>query len=337
MSTIVLSGREFTVDGGESALECLLRHGVPVPHSCKAGVCQSCLMRARETTPPARAQAGLKDTLRAQGYFLPCVCYPTDRLVIEPVGADAQTSAIIASVSPLSDSVVRIRLATENRLDYRAGQFVTLLREDGLARSYSLASLPAEGSLELHVRKVPGGTMSSWLHDHVSYDTPVRVQGPAGQCFYVPGEPDRALLLAGTGTGLAPLYGIARDALSHGHRGPIRLFHGALDPGGLYLVDELRAMARRHSNLEYVPVVLDASRSSGHVLPDVGSVDAVVLSRCTDVRGWKAYLCGDPGIVQTLRKKLFLAGVASKDIYADAFLPSAAPKATITSPEAACN
>lgn len=324
MPTIVFAGRELTLGPAESVLDGLLRHGIAVPHSCKAGACHSCLMQAPGQTIPPRAQACLRDTQQAQGYFLACMCHPETPMLVQLPGAEALIGARVASVWPLSDTVVRVRLTTSARLEYRAGQFVTLLREDGLARSYSLASLPAEGVLELHVRKVPGGSMSGWLHDTVPHDAAVRLQGPAGHCFYVPGTPDQPLLLAGTGTGLAPLYGIARDALSHGHRGPIRLFHGAVAPSGLYLVDELRAMSRRYPQLEYVPLVLDlppddADRHAVHV----GALDAIVLSRCPDLRTWKAYLCGDAALVNALRKKLFLAGMPSRHIYADPFVPSA--------------
>lgn len=324
MPTIRFAEREFAVRADESVLDGLLRHGVPLSHSCRAGACQSCLVQAPGQTVPARAQTGLKDTLKAQGYFLACLCYPEDTLTMQLPGDEARISATIASVSPLSDTVVRVRLAPSRRLDYRPGQFVTLVRADGVGRSYSLASLPAEGVLELHVRKVPGGTMSGWLHGDVPPETAVHVQGPSGQCFYVPGAPDQPLLLAGTGTGLAPLYGIVRDALAHGHRGPIRLFHGAVDPSGLYLIDELRAISRRYPHVEYVPTLLrlGPGERRRHDI-EVGALDATVFARCPDVRAWKAYLCGDPGLVNDLRKKLFLAGMPSRHIYADPFVPSA--------------
>jgi NAD(P)H-flavin reductase/ferredoxin len=330
MFKVEFSGQELTLLAGESVLDGLLRHGIPVPHSCKAGVCHSCMMQAPNQTVPARAQAGLKDSLKAQGYFLACVCHPQNMLSIRTPGADAQVHATIASVSPLSDTVVRVRLAISSQLEYRAGQFVTLLREDGLARSYSLASLPAEGALELHVRKVQGGAMSSWLYDDARAQTTMRIQGPSGQCFYIPGNPDQPLLLAGTGTGLAPLYGIVRDALSQGHKGPIRLFHGAVDPSGLYLVDELRALSRRHAHVEYVPSVLKIGPAAADAFPmEVGALDATVLSRCPSLQGWKGYLCGDPALVNQLRKKLFIAGMPSRHIYADPFVPSAATEAAV--------
>ena len=64
MSKITLEGRAHEIDGGETVLEGLLRDGVSVPHSCRNGICQSCLMRAVEGTPPEAAQKGLKEGLR---------------------------------------------------------------------------------------------------------------------------------------------------------------------------------------------------------------------------------------------------------------------------------
>jgi hypothetical protein len=55
----------------------------------------------------------------------------------------------------------------------------------------------------------------------------------------------------------------------------------------------------------------------------VGSIDQVVLKRFPKLSGWRGFVCGDPSLVQMLKKKLFLSGMASRDIYADAFLPAA--------------
>jgi NAD(P)H-flavin reductase len=166
--------------------------------------------------------------------------------------------------------------------------------------------------------------MSGWFHQEAAVGDRVSVLGPSGECFYVPGREEQPILLVGTGTGLAPLYGILRDALRQGHRGPIHLFHGALHTGGLYLVEELRRLAARHSHVEYTPTVLHGnelkgSESSGIA---VGALDHVIFNRFPKLSGWRAYVCGDPGIVQTLRKKLFLSGMSMREIYADAFLPA---------------
>ena len=321
MASLAFNGRALPVQEGESVLDCLLRHGEQISHSCKSGVCQSCLVRGSEGTIPERAQEGLKDSLRAQGYFLACSCFPTGDLTVRAVDNEQRVAARITELQPLTESVLRVSLRTEAPLEYRAGQYVSLFREDGLARSYSLASLPEDGELELQIRLIPGGNMSEWLRDEARPETPVWLQGPSGNCFYVEGKPQQPLLLAGTGTGLAPLYGITRDALQRGHSGDIWLFHGAVASTGLYLTDELRALTEQFANFHYVPAILQGDAPRGG---KTGALDSCVLSLFPNLEGWRGFVCGYPGFVNTFRKKIFLAGMASKDIYADAFLPSLA-------------
>lgn len=322
MPTIRYGAQDYSALPGETVLDCLLRNGIAVSHSCKAGACQSCLMKGESASIPDSAQKGLKDTQRAQGYFLACCLRPEADLTVSPPGADQRVVARIARLDALNPTVLRVRLETEAPLDYRAGQYVSVIREDGLARSYSLASLPHEPGLELHVRNIVGGAMSGWLHSQAPIGTQVWLQGPSGNCFYTNSNLDEPLLLAGAGTGLAPLYGIVRDALSQGHRGPIWLFHGAVTPTGLYLTTELTQLARIHPNFHYVRSVLHGDEASE---AEAGELDACILKRFPKLGGWRGYVCGDPALVNLLRKKLFLAGMASKAIYADAFLPSASP------------
>ncbi|MEQ1870871.1 MAG: 2Fe-2S iron-sulfur cluster-binding protein [Vicinamibacterales bacterium] len=316
MPRVEYDGRSCDRREGESVLDALLRAGVAVPYSCKAGSCGSCLLRSRHGIQlPAVSQQGLKDAWKANGYFLSCVCVPEGDLDVVPVGAEMRTAVTVTSLDRLSDSVLRVRLTSESPFGHHPGQYLTLFRGDGLARSYSIASLPADGALELHVRLLPGGRMSQWLAHEATIGATLHIQGPSGDCFYVPDRQDGPLLLAGTGTGLAPIYGIAREALSSGHRGPIILYHGAATSSGLYLQEQLRALAAEHNNFTYTPTVLDID----------GPIDRAILARHLTVAGWRAYLCGDPAVVQTLKKKLFLAGAALNDIHADAFLPSAIP------------
>jgi CDP-4-dehydro-6-deoxyglucose reductase, E3 len=301
------------LQAGESTLDALLRSGAAVSYSCKAGSCGSCMLRAVEGEVPSRAQTGLKDSWKARGYFLACVCHPEQDLTCAPVDADAQVPAHIVSMDSLSANVLRVRLSCDAPFEFRAGQYVTLVRPDGLARSYSIASLPSEEFLELHIRLLPGGRMSEWLRTEARTGDSLRVLGPSGDCFYVPGKQEQPLILIGTGTGLAPLYGILRDALSHHHTGPITLFHGALRAEGLYLRDELSQLAALCPNFEYAPTLLESD----------GPIDQVVLKRFAKPSGYRAFLCGDPSIVQSLKKKLFLQGMDLRDIHADAFLPAA--------------
>jgi CDP-4-dehydro-6-deoxyglucose reductase len=328
MIRVDCDGGALSVDAGETLLEALLRGGVPVPNSCRAGACQSCLVRAVSGAPPVGSQVGLKPTLAAQGYFLACQAVPTENLTVTVAGVDRPgVRATVAAVERLSLDVVRVRLEPEKAFEYRAGQFVHLVRPaDGLLRSYSLASLPERDQLlELHVRALPNGRMSHWLSDGAALGATVEIRGPSGDCFYVPGVPQQPLLLAGTGTGLAPLLGVARDALASGHRGPITLIHGARSRAGLYLIEEIRALARRHPELSYVPCVLDGPDAEGI---EVAPLDRVLFTRVPSLRGHRVFLCGDPELVAVLRKKVFLAGARLADIQSDAFVTTPPPRDT---------
>ena len=324
MARIECDGQPVPVDAGETLLDALLRAGIPLPHSCRAGACQSCLVKATAGTPPAESQTGLRPSLAQQGFLLACMTRPGDDLdlaVSTDAAAGLTVSATIAAVEPLAGDVVRVRVTPDAEFPFRAGQYVTLLREDGLARSYSVANLPGSGALELHVRVLPGGQMSQWLASG-PVGARVSLRGPNGECFYEPAL-DAPLVLAGTGTGLAPLWGVLHDALQAGHTGPIHVMHGARGPAGLYLVNELRALAAAHGNVAYSACVLEGAGTG----MTQGALDDVLFARFPSLGGHKVFLCGDPGLVQKMKRKAFLAGAQLADIRADAFI-TAPPPAT---------
>jgi NAD(P)H-flavin reductase len=171
------------------------------------------------------------------------------------------------------------------------------------------------------VALLPNGRMSGWLHAEAQPADRVDLIGPLGTCFYTPADSEQPLLLAGTGTGLAPLYGIARDALSQNHRGEIHLFHGCLTRAGLYLERELRELQAKYPNFHYYPCALN-----GPVEDEVhlGAIDAYIKETLPSLKGHRVYLCGHPDTVKLLQKNAFLAGASMHDILADAFLPSVA-------------
>ena len=322
MSRVQCDGRPIEVGEGESLLDALLRAGVPLPHSCRVGACQSCLVKATTGTPPAEAQVGLRPSLAQQGFLLACIARPTADLDVSTDAAAGLTvPARVTFVAPLSADVIRVMLAPAADFPYRAGQYLTLLREDGLARSYSIANLPGTADLELHVRVLKGGQMSQWLASEPLGAT-VSLRGPNGECFYEP-EAEAPLVLAGTGTGLAPLWGILHDALQAGHRGPIHVLHGARGPAGLYLVDQLSALASAHDNVAYSACVLEGASAD----MTQGSLDDVVFGRFPNLGGHKVFLCGDPVLVQKMKRRAFLAGARLSDIRADAFVTAPPPAA----------
>lgn len=323
MPTITYEGKSYDCREGESVLDSMTRHGVLLPSSCRSGACQTCMIRALKGQPSADSQSGLKDTLKAQNYFLACMCKPDNDLEIGLAAVSPRYTARVVEHSQLNESVVRLRMEVPAGFSYQAGQFINLIRpSDELTRSYSLASTPEEPFLELHIRRVPEGRMSNWASDHLKPGEEAHFYGPSGDCFYLPGSAEQPLLLAGTGTGLAPLFGIMKEALAQGHHGPIYLFHASLVASGLYLMDELRSWSQQHRNLQYMPCVLHGDVPENGLQGNIAELPAKHLG---SLGGHRVYLCGDPPIVDALRQKCFLAGASMQQIHADPFVFSPSP------------
>ncbi|MCK4708818.1 MAG: 2Fe-2S iron-sulfur cluster binding domain-containing protein, partial [Gammaproteobacteria bacterium] len=260
MAQLKYKDNVLNVSAGSTVLDTLLEHGHEVPNNCRAGACQSCMMQVTKGKVPERSQQGLKDSHKAKGLFLACSCEPEEDLNIQlPDAHQLRIPATVSQINKLSSDVIELKLKTTEPYKYYAGQYVTLWRDEFLGRSYSLASLPQQDeTLNFHIKLIPNGMFSGWVHDELQVGDTLFVQGPAGDCFYTPENPQQNLLLIGTGTGLAPLYGIIHDALQQGHTGEIHLFHGALNPSGLYLMEDLSILEQQHHNIKYHPCVFNS-------------------------------------------------------------------------------
>lgn len=321
MPVITFQDTEYETGADESVLDTLLRHDVDIPYSCKAGVCNTCIMVSEAADLPANATKGLKDTLVARGHFLACQCVPTDHLVIRYADESGLFGkAVVIEKDFLSQDVCRMRLCSATDLYYRAGQYINIRMPIGQIRSYSLASLPAQDDyLEMHIKRMENGQVSNWLLDDVQIGDDLDFRGPYGDCFYLTENRCSDMLMIGTGTGLAPLLGILRDALHSGHRGEVYLYHGVRDVADLYLDDSLRELASRHKNVRYHACV---SVLSEHCSDGVsaGRASEIALANVQLQKDMLVYLCGSPEMVNSTRKQAYLRGVDLKHIYADPFV-----------------
>ncbi|CAG1022127.1 CDP-4-dehydro-6-deoxyglucose reductase, E3 [Patescibacteria group bacterium] len=317
MPNITINDMILINQENESVLDTLLRENILVPHACQQGVCQSCLMRSIDTPPPVYAQVGLKNTLQKQQYFLACMCHPIkDMTVSLPNYQTDLFNATVIEKQLLATDIMRVVLEYETEFEFFAGQFVDLHREDGLARSYSIANRSqGDNRLEFHIRRLPNGQFSSWVHDELLIGSNLKLSEAKGSCYYLANKKQNPLLLIGTGCGLAPLMGIIEDALAQGHKEDIYLFHGSRYAEGLYLVNEMHELTKQYANFHYTPC-LSGQNDADYAQ---GRVHDVALARIENLKGWRVYLCGHPEMVNQSKRMAYLKGASLSDIYADAF------------------
>ncbi|HEY6277769.1 MAG TPA: 2Fe-2S iron-sulfur cluster binding domain-containing protein [Streptosporangiaceae bacterium] len=315
---LTYQGRGYELQAGESVLDGLARHGVTLPAACRAGVCHSCLLRAESGDPGEGGRDLLKATLAASGYFLACLAHPVTDMTVAPAADDMITPAVLLRRRWLAAGVLAVWLRPARPVPFRAGQHLTLSRDGGVARTYSLANLPAEAArhgMEFHLRVYPGGAMSGWLAS-ARPGAAIGLGIPNGECFYLPGRPTGPLLLAGTGTGVGPLAAIARDALRQGHTGPVVMVAGAAAASRVYWrCDPLNGRSGG-PGIRWRTCLLSRGE-------DIAEVVTSEYARLAGSPAARAYLCGGAGSVARARRALFLAGMSLRSIQADAFLPMA--------------
>ena len=99
-------------------------------------------------------------------------------------------------------------------------------------RRYSICSPPSRPSLvAITVKRVPGGLVSNWLHDHLRTGDTVRAQGPFGQ-FSMVRHPAPAYLFLSGGSGITPLMSMTRTLYDLASAGGRRLRAQRPHPGG---------------------------------------------------------------------------------------------------------
>ncbi|MDM9650078.1 iron-sulfur-binding ferredoxin reductase [Pseudomonas wenzhouensis] len=293
-------------------LDALLGGGVAVPYSCRAGSCHACLVRCVAGEPLDGQPEALAADKRAEGWRLACQCLVVGDLRVEPFDPQRDgLSARVIAVSWPSPQVLRLRLQPAKPLRYSPGQHLLLWHEHGVARPYSLASVPGvDDCLEFHIDcRQPGAFCDAARRLQVG-DTLRLGELRGGALHYDPDWQTRPLWLLAAGTGLAPLYGVLREALRQEHQGTIRLLHVAPEAAEHYLAGELQALAAQHTNLQ---VELLTAAQLPAALAELRLVSRQTL----------ALLCGHPSTVDSFARRLYMAGLPRSQMLADVFLTRA--------------
>ena len=168
---------------------------------------------------------------------------------------------------------------------------------------------------------MPGGVTSQHVHSRLKSGDKATLEFPLGSSYLRQHHSGPILCVAG-GSGLAPIKAIVETALSHGTKHPIHIYFGARGERDLYLVEHFQALARRHPNLSFTPVLSEAQTTQYRT----GFVTQVVGKDLSDLGGWKAYVAGPPLMVDAAIEASFARGLRQEDMHADVFFtPEAKP------------
>jgi len=321
------TGHTIAVPEGVTILEAALANNIAFPHGCRSGRCGACKSRLvnGEVKLLDHSRFSLSDDEKSQGLILACRAIPKTDAIVAWVGGDEEVvshprrrlNCRVSAIEDATHDIKQIRLAIDGNepLAFSTGQYARLAFPNTPTRDYSMASQPGEQELEFHIRKVQGGAATERIHTLLKLGDPVVVEGPFGSSYLREQHAGPILCVAG-GSGLAPIKGIVDAALAHGMRQPIHVYFGARSERDLYLVDHFEALAQRHPNLSFTPVLSDAPL--GARWPP-GLVTDVIANDLLDLDGWKAYVAGPPPMVEAAMQIFAARGLRSEDLHADVF------------------
>lgn len=314
------SNIEFSGEEDSSILDSALAAGIHLEHSCKngdCGVCESTVLAGEATDPQGRVY-GQGDKI------LTCNCKPKGNLQLQALyypELQGQVKKIVPckvnSIELVSADVMKLtlRLAPTAKMDFIPGQYINL-QYKGVTRSYSIANSNEADGIELHIRNVANGQMSSLIFSELQVNTLMRIEGPCGTFFIR--ESDRPIIFIAGGTGFAPVKAMVEYLVKKASSREIYIYWGMPLAKDFYstLPQELD---EKFEKIHFVPVVSDEDPIwNGRK----GFVHHVVMEDFDSLEPFDIYACGSPVMIDASKKDFISKKMSVDNFYSDAFTAS---------------
>jgi len=308
---LVINGKTVKANYGETLVDAGLSGWVAIPHDCCSGQCETC----RVSVVSGQVDDG---GTAEKGTVLACQAKVIGNAAIafDHVPEVARRSGLVIGISVLTSDVVEVTVLLGTPLNFRPGQYLNVKFAGFPARELSPTVRPdgsaAPGELVFHIRRYPGGLVSTQIGATIKPGHRVQVRGPFGNAFLREG--DGPIVLIGGGTGWAPIWSVAAAARREQRHRDLVVIAGSRDAEGLYMRRSLEWLI--DDGVREVIATAEVGASNGvrrgrptHYLPSLGPEDTV-------------YVAGPPPLVDAVKVK---SRVAAARCYADPFLPNAQP------------
>ncbi|MFC3025047.1 FAD-binding oxidoreductase [Vibrio zhugei] len=205
---------------------------------------------------------------------------------------------------------------------FKPGQLVTLeLDIDGeqVFRSYTISSSPSVPySFSITVKRVPGGWVSNWIHDHLQEGSELAVHGPVGEFNSIDFPSEKVLYLSG-GVGITPVMSMARWIYDTNTDVDITFIHSARTPRDIIFHAELEFMTSRIANFQ-LHLICERLESGQNWSGYRGFLDETKLLMMTpDIHEREIFCCGPTPYMRAVREILIKIGFNMQHYHEETF------------------
>jgi 3-phenylpropionate/trans-cinnamate dioxygenase ferredoxin reductase subunit len=308
---LVINGKTVKASYGETLVDAGLSGWVAIPHDCCSGQCETCRVSVLSGSVDDCGTAEKNTVLACQAKVV-----GNAEIIFDHVPEIAKRSGTVTAIATLAPDVVEVTVTLASPIEMHPGQYLSVKFAGFPARDLSptvrFDGTAAAGELVFHIRRYPGGLVSTQVGATIRAGHRVQVRGPFGGAFLREG--DGPLVLIGGGTGWAPIWSVAAAARRQQRHRDLVVIAGAREAEGLYMrrslewliddgVRDVIAIAEQGATRPVLP-----GRPT-HYLPSLGPEDTV-------------YVAGPPPLVDAVKIK---SRAAAARCYADPFLPNAQP------------
>ncbi|ARU54472.1 CDP-6-deoxy-delta-3,4-glucoseen reductase [Oleiphilus messinensis] len=310
----------FYAREAESLSEAAERQGFRVPVSCRNGVCWLCDAQLSEglVIDPSQSAEYIK-----QGTIRMCKAVAKSDCVIEAETIRAPGDYVVndyacqvVSVELMGLDVYRVllRIPAGKKLAFSPGQYLALQQEKGEEAYFSIASLPGQREIELHIQVPEGRESASSLLASLKQEPVVRVRLPFGKAC-LNALPEGPVLLIAAGTGFAQIKSIAEALFDASFSHSVDIYWGGRQASELYAQEIPKKWAEEHPNVRYFPVHKDVDDNdwSGHH----DQLVEQILKNRDNLASCQVFASGSPGMVYTAMDGLLGEGLPEGQFYSD--------------------
>jgi propane monooxygenase reductase subunit len=325
-------GEEIECDEDETVLDAAFRQGYSLVYGCREGQCSACkcFLLEGEVSLKRYSTFALSDAEESSGYTLLCRAMPDTDLTVELLHvqdnyrlehAIKQGSGTVEVCEKLTHDIHRLVLKVNDSADlsFTPGQYIDLhVPGTEMRRSFSLANLPGEGSMEFLIRAYPGGAFAGLLEAGLEVGTAIEFTGPYGSFRLA--DTDRDILMVAGGSGMAPVLSLLRELAAQNSGRKIRFFYGARTDADLFNRELIQELGSGLGDFEYAEVLSEPNSSGWTGATGYVHEAAAAALSSGHLSDPEVYTCGPPPMVDALVDVLTNGhGVEEKDISYDKF------------------
>jgi ring-1,2-phenylacetyl-CoA epoxidase subunit PaaE len=242
----------------------------------------------------------------------------------------------IKKINRETDQCVSVEFAIPEELkkdfQFKQGQSLTMrtmLNGEEVRRTYSLCSSPIDNKWKVAIKKVDGGSFSSFANESLKEGDVLEVMEPVGKFYTELNSANKKNYLAfAAGSGITPVISIIKTTLRTEPRSQFILVYGNRSRSSIIFFEELEGLKNKFIDRFNLINILSRERTDSQI--NFGRIDIGKLTELEKLVDYKKmdeiFICGPEEMIFCVKNFLEQKEISEKKIHFELFTTSGEKK-----------